>query len=684
MIHQPHGTWRSPLPAALVAEQGLRLSSVAIDGADIYWVEGRSTEGGRNVIVRRRPDGSTVDVVPAGFNARTRVHEYGGTAYAVFDGSLYFSNFGDQRIYRVSVDPDEGTSPSSGPGRTPVPVTPDGPWRFADFSVDRFRRRLIAVREEHPAGGDERCTDGSHAGSDERTGDRGATEPINTLVAIPLDGGTAGEVLAAGHDFYSAPRLSGDGRRLAWLAWRHPHMPWDGTELWVADVAGDGAVVNARCVAGGDAESIYQPGWTPDGALIYTSDRDGWWKLYSATADGSPVPIVADAPEDAEFGRPQWVFGSASWSPAGASRIVASYTRGGRWHLAAVDLASGAWTPLGGALEPREWMTADERQLVMIAASPMMADAVVRVDLQSAAHDVLRASSTVTLEAGDISVAEPMTFTTGDGERAHAFYYAPRNSRFAGPADERPPLIAIGHGGPTTAATGTLDLRIQYWTTRGFAVVDVNYRGSSGYGRPYRERLDGQWGVVDVNDMVNAARHLVDVGTADPRRLAIRGGSAGGYTALAALTMHPGVFTAAASYYGISDIEVLARDTHKFESRYLDRLVGPYPERRDLYRARSPIHHVDRIACPLILFQGLEDKVVPPDQSARMADAVRARGVPVAYLSFEGEQHGFRRAATIVRCLEAELAFYGAVCGFTPADAVAPLDIANLASDRKA
>ncbi len=691
-MHQPFGTWRSPLPAAVVAAQGLRLSSVAIDGDDVYWIEGRAAEGGRHVIVRLTGDGRTSDVVPSGFNARSRVHEYGGTAYAVADGTLYFSNFSDQRIYAIALaadGPGAGSRVREADRNAPVPITPAGPWRYADFAIDRRRRRLIAVREDHSTP-DERAPEGEgiHGGEGVASAEaargrqfetvRPAAEPVNTIVAIPLDGGSAGDVLASGHDFYSTPRLSADGRHLAWLAWRHPQMPWDGTELWIAEVGGDGALAGARRIAGGSGESVYQPGWGPGGTLFYVSDRDGWWKLYRSSEGGAASAVVVDPPADAEFGRPQWVFGSASWSFAGASTIVAAYTRRGRWHLTAIDVGSGAWKPIADDLEPREWLAADERQIVLVAASATSSDAVIRIEPATGGRSVLRASTNVALAPDDISLAEPMEFATGDGRRAPAFYYPPRNSRFTAPAGERPPLIAIGHGGPTTATTGTLDLRIQYWTTRGFAVVDVDYGGSSGYGRPYRERLAGQWGIVDVNDMVHAARHLVAAGKADPRRLAIRGGSAGGYTALAALAFHPGVFTAAASYYGISDIEVLARDTHKFESRYLERLIGPYPERRDRYRARSPIHFVDRIVCPLILFQGLEDEVVPPTQSARMAEAVRAKGLPVAYLTFAGEQHGFRRAGTIVRCLEAELAFYGAVVGFAPADEIAPLAIANL------
>ena len=392
--------------------------------------------------------------------------------------------------------------------------------------------------------------------------------------------------------------------------------------------------------------------------------------------------MLRTPPSDAEFGRPQWVFGTATWVFVGPSRMVAAYTQHGRWFLADVDTESGEWRRIETDLEPHDWIAADTSaptpSVILAAASATRADAVVRLDVSSGHADVLRTSSTIEVNPDDVSVAQPIQFPTDGGETAHAIYYAPTNAAVAGPEDERPPLIAISHGGPTTATNATLDLRIQFWTSRGFAVVDVNYRGSSGFGRAYRNTLRGEWGIADVSDMVHVSRHLVAAGLADEARLVIRGGSAGGYTTLAALTFHAGVFKAGASYYGISDVEVLARDTHKFEARYLDRLIGPYPDARDTYRARSPIHFVDRLACPLILFQGLEDRVVPPNQSEMMANAARGRGLPVAYLTFAAEQHGFRRAETIVKSLEAELYFYGAVFRFTPADALAPIPIDNL------
>lgn len=631
----PYGSWPSPIPASRVAAQGVRFGAVSLDGDDIYWLEGRPAEGGRSVLVRRTSDGRISDVTPAPFNVRTRVHEYGGGAYVVAAGRAYFSNFADQRLYHASAIE----------GSAPAPLTPEGAWCFADAVIDERRQRLICVREDHsiPAG-----------------------EPVNTLVSITTRGAhlTLGDVIASGYDFYSTPRLSADGTRLCWICWRHPNMPWDGTELWVAEVTADGSLEHLACVAGSPTESIYQPGWGPDGSLYFASDRDGWWRLYRYRTEVEPV--LQEPPERAEFGRPAWVFGTSTWATIAAGRLLASFTQDGRWHLATLDLGERRLTEVPTTLEPLDWVTGTATHAVLVAASPTAPEAVVKVELATGAVEVLKTSERDGREDPCLPVAVPeaLEFSTVEGRTAHAFYYPPFNPACAAPDGERPPLIVISHGGPTTATRATFDLKIQYWTSRGFAVVDVNYRGSSGYGRAYRDALNGQWGVIDVTDVIHAARFLVAEGKADPRRLIIRGASAGGYTALAALAFHPNVFSAGASYYGISDLEVLARDTHKFESRYLDSLIGPYPAKRDVYHVRSPIHFVDRLSCALILFQGLEDKVVPPNQSEMMAEAVRAKGLPVQYVTFAGEQHGFRRAETIIRSLEAELFFYGKVFGF--------------------
>ena len=649
-----------------MAAGGLRLGAIQRDGADLYWIEGRPAEGGRYALMRRGADGAITEVTPPEFNVRTRVHEYGGGAYLARGGVVCGVNFSDQRVYRIASS------------RPPEPITPAGSFMYADFELDARRNRLICVREDQSGKG----------------------EAVNTLVAVSLGPAKAGhydseaghcdrgEVLTYGYDFYSTPRLSPDGLRLAWLSWRHPNMPWDGTELWVADVDASGTLSNQRRIAGGHAESIYQPGWSPDGGLYYVSDRTGWWALYRSGAtvragEGATEHLViSNAPADAEFGRPQWVFGTASWACAGPSRLVVSYTRLGRWYLGVVDLATGQLSPLVGTLpatlQPHDWLAASDTHVALVSGFDAAPDALVDVELASGRIEVIRTASSVAIDPGTISVAEPIEFATDEGQTAHAFYYAPRNKEFSAPAGDAPPLIAISHGGPTSAAHPTFELAIQFWTSRGFAVVDVNYGGSTGYGRAYRERLNGRWGIVDVHDVINAARFLSRSGRADEQRLIIRGGSAGGYTTLAALAFHPDVFKAGASYYGISDLEVLEIDTHKFESRYSHSLIGPYPAAKDIYRARSPIHAVERLACPLILLQGLEDKVVPPHQSEMMAEALRAKGLPVAYLAFEGEQHGFRKAATIIRSLEAELYFYGAVFGFEPADDIAPVHIDNL------
>lgn len=641
-IVAPYGTWKSPIAAHRVAAGGVRLGGVVLDGDDIYWIEGRPDEAGRNVLVKRSADGRTADVTPAGSNVRTRVHEYGGAAYTVSRGVVYYVEFTDQRLYRLE------------PGEAPGPLTPPGDWFYADCSIDPSRQRVVSVREDHTVK------------------DR---EPVTTLVSLSLAGPpAAAQVMVSGHDFYSTPRFSPDGSRLSWLAWRHPNMPWDGTELWVANVSNDGTLEQPQLVTGGETDAIFQPGWSPDGTLHFVSDRTGWWNLYRVRNDR--IELVYAMPAD--FGRPQWQLGMSTWAFADASRLVVAYQELGRWRLATIDVHTGTLTLVRTNLEPGENITATRSHAVFVGGSAPTPDAVVRVDLETGAAETLRAASDLVIDTGYLSTPEPLEFPTGDGLTAHAFYYPPRNRDFSAPVDDRPPLIVIGHGGPTASTSARLSLEVQYWTSRGFAVVDVNYGGSSGYGRAYRRRLNGQWGVVDVADCVNAAKYLTTHGQADPDRLVIRGRSAGGYTALAALTFHPDVFKAGASYYGISDLEAMARETHKFESRYLDSLIGPYPAARAIYRARSPIHFVGRLSCPLIFFQGLEDRIVPPNQSRMMADAVRAKGLPVALLTFEGEQHGFRKSDTIVRCLEAELYFYGAIFGFVPAERRSPIMIDNI------
>jgi dipeptidyl aminopeptidase/acylaminoacyl peptidase len=635
-----YGSWKSPITSDLIVSGTIGLGQIAIDGEDVYWVETRPQEKGRYVVVKLPPDGRIVEVTPNPFNARTRVHEYGGGGFTVGAGVIYFSNFADQRLY--SFDGAEN----------PQAITPEAEMRYADGVIDRRRNRMICVREDHSAPG---------------------REAVNSIVGIPLSGSGSQVTLAGGADFYSSPRLNPEGSRLAWLQWSHPNMPWDGTELWVADVQEDGSAPNPVRVAGGIEESIFQPEWSPAGELHFISDRSGWWNLYRWREDG----IEALYPMEAEFGLPQWVFGMSTYAFESANRIICAYIERGFSKLAVLDAKTGELEKIESPFTRIDGVRAGPGQAVFIAASPTEAASIVRFDLDNHRFETLRRSSELTIDTEYISAPQAVEFPTEYGLKAHAFFYPPRNCDFIAPENERPPLLVMSHGGPTAATSPTLRLSIQYWTSRGVAVLDVNYGGSTGYGREYRERLSGRWGVVDVDDCVNGARYLAERGLVDGGRLAITGGSAGGYTTLCALTFRD-AFKAGASHYGVSDLEALEVDTHKFESRYTHKLVAPYPERADLYRERSPIHHTNMLSSPVIFFQGLEDKIVPPNQAEMMVNALRAKGLPVAYITFEGEQHGFRQAANIKRALDGEFYFYSRVFGFELADEVEPVPIENL------
>jgi dipeptidyl aminopeptidase/acylaminoacyl peptidase len=635
----PYGSWKSPISAELVAGAETGLEQIRIDGDGIFWIERRPQEGGRKVIVRRADDGTIIDVTPSGFNARTRVHEYGGGDYAVLDGKVLFSNFSDQRLYVQAI------------GSDPNPLTPQGAMRYADGQLDHRGRHFYCVREDHTGPG----------------------EAVNLIVRIDLSAGGSASIIASGNDFYSAPRLSPDEAHLAWLTWSHPNMPWDGTELWVGKIGDDGALVQKQRIAGGVDESIFQPEWAPDGTLYFVSDRSGWWNLYRWR--GKQVEPLW--PMDAEFGQPQWVFGTSLYAFFSGTQIVCTFGHDGRDYLATLDTENKTLETIELPFTTISQVRASGNRVVFIGSSATESAAVVSLDLPTKAFEVLRRSRESHGIADYIATPQAIEFPTEHGLTAHGYFYRPRNHDYAAPEHEKPPLLVMSHGGPTSSTSSALKHSIQYWTSRGIAVLDVNYGGSAGYGRAYRERLNGRWGIVDVDDCVNGARYLAGRGEVDDSRLAIRGGSAGGYTTLCALTFRE-VFKAGASHYGISDLEALAKDTHKFESRYLDGLIGPYPERRDLYRERSPIHFIDRLNCPMIIFQGLEDKVVPPNQAEKMVDAVRAKRLPVAYLTFEGEQHGFRKAENIRRVLEAELYFYSKIFGFELGDPVEPVEIENL------
>lgn len=638
----PYGSWKSPITSDLIVSGSVGLSQPTIAGRDIYWVEMRPSEGGRNVIVTRDASGALRDVNPPPFNARTRVHEYGGGDYVVSDGVIYFSNFADQRLYKQL------------PAAEPRPITPQADLRYADAAVDSKRRRLICVREDHTVAG---------------------REAVNTLVSIGLDSvNESGQVLVYGNDFYSSPRVSSDGARLAWLTWNHPQMPWDGTELWTGDFQADGSLANPQRVAGGIRESIFQPEWSPDGMLYFVSDRNGWWNLYRRQVDGE-IESVTEL--NSELGVPQWIFGMSNYAFESADKIICTYYESGVSRLASIDTHSRKLQPIDNNYTDITFLRAAPGQAVFRAGSPEEPPSIVRLDLTTGTFEVLRRSSNLGIDAGYFSRPRAIEFSTTDGLTAHGFFYPPQNLDYRAPDGERPPLLVKSHGGPTSAAATTLSLTIQYWTSRGIGVLDVNYGGSTGYGRAYRERLKDQWGVLDVDDCANGARHLVSQEEVDANRLMITGGSAGGYTTLCALTFRD-TFKAGASHYGVSDAEALAKETHKFESRYLDGLFGPYPEKQDVYFQRSPINFTDRLSCPTIFFQGLDDKVVPPNQAEVMVQALRAKGIPVAYVPFEGEQHGFRQAKNIKRALDGELYFYSRVFGFELAEDVEPVQIDNL------
>jgi dipeptidyl aminopeptidase/acylaminoacyl peptidase len=622
----------------LLVQGAVRFGDVSIDGDTVYWVEGRPEEAGRYAIVRRQADGTLDDVLPAPFSARTTLNEYGGGALLAAGGTVYFTNYADQQIWQLK------------PGDVPRAVTAESKLRFADYVLDAKRNRLIAVCEDHS---------------------QSEQEPPNCIVSVSLADGAV-TTLVEGADFYSNPRVSPDGTQLSWLEWNHPNMPWDDSEVIVAPIAADGSLGERRHVAGGKDESNFQPSWSPNGTLFFVSDRTNWWNLY-ADRDGKIEPVLE---MDAEFGVPQWVFGMTTYGFAADGTIVARCTSGGKWDVVRIEPRSGRHEKLNLPYSYVSSIHVGGKNAYVVAGSPTESEALVEVDLATGKANVLRRGSTVVPDPAYTSVPEAIEFPTESGKTAHAFYYPPRNAEFRGPKGEAPPLLVLIHGGPTSATSAQFRLGTQYWTSRGFGVCDVNYGGSTGYGREYRNRLRDGWGVVDVKDAENAAKFLAEQGKADRDKLLIRGGSAGGYTTLACLAFSD-VFRCGASYFGISDLALMVRDTHKFESRYLDRLVGLYPQDEAVYRERSPIFHLDGFDRPVLLLQGLEDKVVPPNQAEVILEALKKKGVPVAYIPFAGEQHGFRKAENIIRAQEAELYFYSRILGFPLAEEIEPVEVFN-------
>ncbi len=626
-ITAPYCSWKSPVSAETVAQAGVRMGLSASDGADVYWVETRPADKGRSVLVKRTPDGTRRDLTPAPLSVRSRVHEYGGGDYLVHDGTIFFSNDADQRLYRQDA------------GMQPDPLTPANGSRYADGVMDARRNRILCVVER----------------------ERSGNEPLNALASVDAETGAV-SILYAESDFVSSPRIGPDGSQIAWLAWNHPNMPWDGTELWTAECAPSGELTNQRRVAGGSDESIFQPTWSPDGTLTFASDRTGWWNLYRIE-NGAARNI---APMDAEFGLPQWGFGMRAYAYISADEVAAVYRQNGQSRLALINLTSGEAERIETPYTELSSPLAADGHLYLYAASPSRPAELIQIDLASREIETIRRPDETEADERYLSLPVEVEFSTENGLTARGFFYPPKNDEYAPLEGEKPPLIVSCHGGPTSAATASYNPAVQFFTSRGFAVLDVNYGGSAGYGRGYRERLNGQWGVVDVDDSVNGARAMAERGAVDGKRMAIRGGSAGGFTALAALAFRD-VFKGGCSYYGIGDLEALAKDTHKFESRYLDRLIGPYPERADLYRERSPIHSAKNISGPVLFLQGMEDKVVPPNQTEAMLKTLNDNGLDAECVLFEGEGHGFRQAKNVRRALETELAFYRRLFGISVA-----------------
>lgn len=637
--HAPFGSWQSPITARLLTAQSVRLSEPHIEGSRCYWLESRPAEQGRNALVAIDADGQPRDLLPAPHSVRTRAHEYGGGAYTVHAGVVYCVLDQDQKIYRIAKNGELNA------------ISPDSNFRYADLTIDIERGRLICVREDH--------TDSN-------------AEERNEIIALALDGSGQTEVLVTGADFYSNPRISPDGRQLCWLSWNHPQMPWDGTECWIAQFDPHGALASPQKIAGNCSESVFQPQWSPGGELFFVSDKTGWWNLYCRRNDS--VEIIVDMP--AEFATPQWVFGMSTYGFLTDDTLLCCYNRNGQWHLASIDVRAKKMTDIACDLTDISGIACTDNQALLLGANPRSTPTLFQYHADTQTFIALARSLAVDINDAQFSQPQPLTFATRDRETAHGFYYPPHNPDYLPPDNSCPPLIVMCHGGPTGATESSLNFKIQYWTSRGFAVLDVNYRGSTGYGRQYRDRLKSNWGITDIIDVCSGVDYLIANNLADAKKIAIRGSSAGGYTVLAALTFS-NQFSAGASLYGIGDLETLLQDTHKFESRYLDGLIGPYPEKQHIYRARSPIHHIDKLQCPVIFLQGLRDKVVPPNQAQAMVDALIAKGIANAYVTFSEEGHGFRHADSIKAAIEAELFFYSRIFNFELAEAVTPVHITH-------
>lgn len=627
-----YGSWTSPITARLAASAMPLIDQPSVDGECVYWLESRPAEGGRNTIMELRGD-TKREVLPSAYSARSRVHEYGGACYAVHAGTLYFVNQADQRVYRLNLASEASTAQA---------LTPENQgYRFADFDIDTRRQRLLCICEHHASS---------------------PTQTENFIAAISLFEPHQLSKVVSGNDFYAYPRMSPDRQQLCWISWDQPLMPWYGCELWLANLDENGDVATPEKIAGNEDEAIFQPQWSPDGALFFVSDRAQWWNLFRHVSGGEPQAVC---PLAAEFATPLWSLGMSTYGICADQQIVCTFSRNGRWELGIIDADSGVLIAVKTPYSQVSAVCGHRDQAVFVGAAADTGNQLARLDVATHRCQTLR-DFPLPVATTVLSSPRALTFATSDQQESYAFYYPPHNATYRGPEGQRPPLIVICHGGPTGATSTALNLKTQYWTSRGFAVLDINYRGSTGYGREYRLLLDGKWGVSDVTDVEMGVAHAVNNGLADGDRVAIRGSSAGGYTVLAALVFGD-TFKAGSSYYGIGDLETLAHDTHKFEARYLDRLVGPYPRQKTVYQQRSPIHHLDKLNCPVIFFQGLEDKVVPPSQAEAMVAALEQRGLPVHYVAFAGEGHGFRDADNVAKALTKELEFYHQVFSFEPA-----------------
>lgn len=638
----PFGAWESPISASEIAAGGTSLQALSASGDSVYLIESRPSEMGRQVLLRLPSRGDFSECTPSNFNTRTRVHEYGGGDYWVHEGVIFAVSFSDQRVYRIDDEESE-----------PVAITPRSEiansLRYANGTVSSDGSTIYCVQENH--------LDPEHI--------------LNQIVCFPSDGSIDPRVIFSGTDFVSSPKISPDGLTLTWLSWDHPNMPWDGTQLHMAQINSDGGLSNRKLIAGGSEESITQPTWSPDGVLHFISDRSGWWNLYFF--ENEEITRLVEL--DADFAGPDWQFGFSSYDFMADSSVICTYKDRDRDILIKVGREDSVPEKIQNDYSSISDVSVLNDVIYFIGSSPVVPAELVSISLAENTINTLRQSREATIDASFISEAEFIEFDTTESAKSFALFYPPKHAHSQGAPDEKPPLLVMSHGGPTSATSTSYNLAIQYWTSRGIAVVDVNYRGSSGFGRAYRNALRNQWGVFDTADCIAAARFLEQRGDVDGSRMAIRGGSAGGYTTLCALTFHD-VFQAGASYYGVADAEILATETHKFESRYLDQLMGPYPAARDVYVSRSPIHYADQIRAAVIVFQGLEDQIVPPAQAELMVDGLVQNKLPHVYMTFRGEQHGFRQAANIIKTLESELSFYGQILGFSP-PGISPIEIVN-------